>query len=62
MNPFVMAVNTAKASRWEMLKARWLGTKVKGFDDDCTWTGYYWRGKYYMTDFELQFDIGERGE
>ncbi len=44
------AVTPLKASRWETLKATWLGKKVVSENGDCTITMYQWRGTFYVTD------------
>jgi hypothetical protein len=59
MDSFRAAVNTLKASWWELTCARLFGTKFVGLDrqypgEQVTVTGYSWRGKWYMTDSKTE--------
>ena len=58
MDAFLSAVNTLKASRWDLFRARIFGKRFVGLDrssgQTCVVSGYHWRGKWHMTDCEWE--------
>ena len=44
------ALDALLASWLQITMAKVCGKKVVGEDSGCTVTGYWWRGKLYMTD------------
>lgn len=46
----VAALNTLTAPWWKLLLARWFGDPFVGVDSGRRVLGYYWRGRYYITD------------
>lgn len=44
------AWNTIFAPWWKLWLARLFGKRFQGKDGICTTYGYFWRGKYYITD------------
>jgi hypothetical protein len=49
--PIIAALHTLKASWYELLLARMFGVKRVAQDSGGTVTMYYWRGKYYLTNW-----------
>lgn len=54
----VAALNTLTAPWWKLWLARHFGDPFIGFDSGCRVLGYYWRGKYYVTDCQRDGDDG----
>ena len=50
---FGSAINTLKASRWQIWKARLFGQRHEGTDGAHTAIGYYYRGKFYLWDYRV---------
>ena len=48
---FKAAVNTIRASRWELFKARWLGERLEATEDSHRVIGCRYKGKFYLTDY-----------
>jgi len=57
MSYITEAINTLKATRWELFKARLFGKTVKGWDGDITVTLKFYKGHYYLIGVEKNEDI-----
>ena len=52
-NPAIWAINTIKATWFEMVKAKLLGKKITHTSDGVTVTAYKFEGRTYLVDFEV---------
>ena len=52
MSFVIPALNTVRASRWELLKAKLFGVKNITEEDGCKVVLYKYKGKFYLTKFE----------